>query len=58
MSHVERSVSLKRNRVPPPHQVPVYHIVWHVFVMVASLMHWFAVFHYTVHYEVPKPISS
>ena len=33
----------------------MYHTVWHVFVMVASMLHWFAVFNYTVHYEVPKP---
>lgn len=38
-------------------QIPIYHTVWHVFVLVASVMHWFAVFHYTVQYEVPKPSS-
>lgn len=39
-------------------QIPVFHIVWHVFVMVASSLHWFAVFHYTVQYDVPKPLMS
>lgn len=35
-------------------KIPAYHIVWHVFVMVASLLHWFAVYRYTVHNEVPQ----
>ncbi|CAM9797160.1 unnamed protein product [Scytosiphon promiscuus] len=39
-------------------KIPVFHIVWHIFVMVASSLHWFAVFHYTVQYEVPKPLMS
>ncbi|CAN0153920.1 unnamed protein product, partial [Phaeothamnion confervicola] len=29
--------------------VPIYHTVWHVFVMVASAMHWFAIFFFVVH---------
>ncbi|CAM9725919.1 unnamed protein product [Pylaiella littoralis] len=39
-------------------KVPAFHIVWHVFVMVASSLHWFAVYNYTVQYEVPKPLMS
>ncbi|CAM9933934.1 unnamed protein product [Ascophyllum nodosum] len=38
-------------------KIPIFHTVWHIFVMAASAMHWFAVFHYTVHYEVPKSSS-
>ncbi|CAM9832900.1 unnamed protein product [Discosporangium mesarthrocarpum] len=34
-------------------KVPVFHVVWHVFVMIASLLHWFAVYRYTVHQDVP-----
>eukprot|EP00752_Nemacystus_decipiens_P005535 g5007.t1 len=39
-------------------KIPVLHVVWHVFVMVASSLHWSAVFHYTVAYDVPKPLMS
>ncbi len=27
---------------------PIYHIVWHMFVMLGSLLHWLCVYHYIV----------
>lgn len=29
-------------------KIPIYHVIWHVFVMVASAMHWFAIYLYVV----------
>jgi len=33
---------------------PVYHCVWHLFVMTGSVLHWFAIYYYVV----TQPIAA
>ncbi len=34
---------------PPPLQVPIFHVYWHVAVLVGSLLHFLSVYLYVVH---------
>jgi predicted membrane channel-forming protein YqfA (hemolysin III family) len=32
---------------------PIFHTVWHVFVMVGSLLHWLCIYHYICIIDIP-----
>jgi hemolysin III len=40
---------------------PIFHVVWHVMVVIAATLHWFAVYFYIIHIEIsplPEPFSA
>lgn len=34
---------------------PIYHTVWHVFVMIGSLLHWLCIYNYIVVMDLTDP---
>jgi hemolysin III len=33
--------------------VPIYHAIWHIFVLLASICHYFAILFYVDHCDIP-----
>jgi hemolysin III len=36
---------------------PIFHTVWHIFVMIGSLLHWFCIYHYIVVIDIAPPLT-
>lgn len=37
---------------------PIYHTVWHVFVMIGSLLHWLCIYNYIVVMDLDPSVAG